>query len=137
MRVGVGIDLVDVCEVRASVARFGDRYLRRIFTADERRASSNGSDVERLAASFAAKEATTKAIAAREAQIPWTSIELVSSTTAPASLRLSGNAAEAADRAGIFRLSVSVSTTSDVACAIVIAEATDDGEHEWKSRSDA
>ena len=54
-----GIDLVDVREVDASVARFGDRYLRRIYTEQEIRSCGRGEPrfASRLAARFAAKEA--------------------------------------------------------------------------------
>jgi acyl carrier protein len=126
-RVRVGIDLVDVDDVRDSVARFGDRYLGRIFTTGEVSAAGDGSDIGRLAVTFAAKEATAKVLAAGDQPLPWRSIELTSAGRAAASIRLSGNAAEAADRAGIFNLSVSISRTHTVASAIVIAEATEPG----------
>ena len=35
MIVGTGIDLAEVPRIEASIARFGDRFLRRIFTEAE------------------------------------------------------------------------------------------------------
>jgi holo-[acyl-carrier protein] synthase len=60
----VGTDLVNVDEVAASIERFGDRYLSRIFTSQETAACSgpNGPSAERLAARFAAKESVVKVL---------------------------------------------------------------------------
>src|ERR1700732_3403662 len=63
MIVGTGIDIAEVPRIRQSIARFGDRFLRRIFTAGEiRYFDSKANRVERYAARFAAKEAAMKAL---------------------------------------------------------------------------
>jgi len=56
----VGMDIVEVSDVEGSIARFGDRYLRRVFTQREISACDDGSDVRCLATCFAAKEAALK-----------------------------------------------------------------------------
>ncbi len=63
MIIGTGIDIAEVPRIRQSIARFGDRFLRRIYTAGEiRYCDSKANRVERYAARFAAKEAAMKAL---------------------------------------------------------------------------
>src|SRR5262249_56970269 len=70
------MDIVDVSDVESSVARFGDRYLERVYTARELAACADGADTRRLAAHFAAKEATLKTLLATDRGVDWRSIEL-------------------------------------------------------------
>ena len=64
MRLRVGIDLVLVDSIREALDLHGDRYLERVYTAQEIADCRDGDDVapERLAARFAAKEAGMKAL---------------------------------------------------------------------------
>jgi|SRR5580700_8150662 hypothetical protein len=63
MIVGTGIDIAEVPRIRQSIARFGDRFLQRIYTAGEiRYCDSKANRAERYAARFAAKEAAMKAL---------------------------------------------------------------------------
>src|SRR5512140_2486257 len=56
--VGTGIDIVEVPRVGETIARFGERFLKRIFTdAEIHYCDSKANRVERYAARFAAKEA--------------------------------------------------------------------------------
>ena len=112
----VGIDLADVNDVRDSIREFGDRYLQRVFTNDERHRC--GDDARWLASHFAAKEATMKALRSSE-RLPWQSIALVREGAEPA-LRLSGAAADLAAQRGVTELSVSLARSGDHAAAIVL-----------------
>ena len=78
MNVDVGIDLVSVRRVEESLARFGERFLRRVFTDGEiaYATSAPALAAERLAARFAAKEATIKALGLADAGIGWRQIEV-------------------------------------------------------------
>ena len=78
MSVGVGIDLVRVSRVAASLAQFGERFLRRVFTEAEiaYATSSPGLTAERLAARFAAKEAAIKALGLADQGVGWRQIEV-------------------------------------------------------------
>src|SRR5271156_6975102 len=60
-RVRVGCDVVAIEDVQDSLAAFGDRYLRKVFTASEINDCRGSNRVHRLAARFAAKEAVIKA----------------------------------------------------------------------------
>jgi holo-[acyl-carrier protein] synthase len=61
--VGMGSDLCDVRRIEKTIARYGDRFLDRIFTATERRRSERRKRrAESYAKRFAAKEACAKAL---------------------------------------------------------------------------
>src|SRR5438046_8897028 len=60
--IGIGVDLVECMRIRRSIDRFGDRFLRRVFTDGEIEYSMSMKFPERhLAARFAGKEAVAKA----------------------------------------------------------------------------
>ena len=119
----VGIDLVRVCDVTESVATFGDRYLRRLFTpAEIRYASDDPARMpERLAARFAAKEATIKALGMVEHEGAWRSIEVIRTRSGRCELVLHGRVREAADALGASSLAVSLSHEHEYATAVVVA----------------
>ncbi|MFZ0953513.1 MAG: holo-ACP synthase, partial [Candidatus Sulfotelmatobacter sp.] len=63
MIIGTGIDIAEVPRIRQSIARFGDRFLQRVYTEGEiRYCDSKANRAERYAARFAAKEAAMKAL---------------------------------------------------------------------------
>jgi holo-[acyl-carrier protein] synthase len=120
--VSVGIDLTSVAEVRESVASFGDRYLRKIFTRSEIRDCYLAVDpAVHLAARFAAKEATIKALAVQDGQPAWTSMEVRRGSGSQPEMHLSGKAAALASALGIRSLLVSLTHEGDMAAAVVAA----------------
>ncbi|MFA5955905.1 holo-ACP synthase [Hyphomicrobium sp.] len=63
MILGIGNDLCDIRRIEKTIARFGDRFLERVFTAEERRkAFSRAHSARTFAKRFAAKEAASKAL---------------------------------------------------------------------------
>ncbi|MGZ8322512.1 MAG: holo-ACP synthase [Rhodoplanes sp.] len=63
MIIGIGTDIVDILRIERTIARFGERFLDRIFTAKERaRAERRANRVPTYAKRFAAKEACAKAL---------------------------------------------------------------------------
>ena len=125
MGTGVGIDLVMVSRVEESLSRFGDRFLRRVFTEGEiaYATSSPAATAERLAARFAAKEAAIKAIGLTGANlgIGWRDIEVAREDSGRCRLILHGAARAAADDAGVAELSVSLTHEGDYSAAVVLA----------------
>jgi holo-[acyl-carrier protein] synthase len=121
--VSVGIDLVSVSEVRESLTTFGDRYVKKLFTARELEDCQSSTDpVPRLAARFAAKEAAIKALKVDGAQPAWTSMEVMRSPGGWCDeIRLNGRALKLAEQRGVCRLLVSLSHEEDSAVAIVVA----------------
>ena len=116
----VGIDLVHTDEVQEALAEHGARYLDRVFTEQEQRES--GLDVQRLAARFAAKEATMKALDRGDEALPWRSIAVARSRSGSPRIELTGVAAELAQRRGVSALSVSLTHEGPLAAAVVLAE---------------
>lgn len=117
--IGVGIDLTSTDDVRDSMRRFGDRYLERVYTAGELR--DCGADPSRLAARFAAKEATIKALHAPD-RLPWRTIEVQRSQSGVPVLALTGAAQALARQRGCRRLAISLTHERGHAAAVVVAE---------------
>ena len=125
--VRVGIDLVSVSEIVEAVDRWGERYLKRVFTPSELGACSDLSESRRsrqLAACFAAKEAAIKVIADRTGDVHWQCVELTEDSLGGSTLELRGQALDSAVRHGITNLSVCVTYAHDHAVAVVLAEET-------------
>jgi len=64
MIIGLGSDLIDITRIEKTIARFGDRFLDRIFTPVERARSDRRqlTRIESYAKRYAAKEACSKAL---------------------------------------------------------------------------
>jgi holo-[acyl-carrier protein] synthase len=116
----VGIDLISAEEVEEAVRLHGERYLERVYTAEER--ADAGADPLRLAARFAAKEATMKALRRGDEPLGWVEIEVLRDPAGRPSLRLTGAAEELARKAGVTQLSVSLTHERHLAAAVVLAE---------------
>ena len=116
--VRIGCDVLAVQDVADSLATFGDRYLRKVFTADEIDACQ-GRNIHGLAARFAAKEAVIKAFADPDMAFPLREIEITRDGAVPR-LRLSGSMAERARRQGWLSTSVSLSHADCHAMAVVV-----------------
>jgi holo-[acyl-carrier protein] synthase len=120
----VGIDLVNTASIADSLSHFGERFLQRIFTVEEiaYAKSSPVCQLERLAARFAAKEATIKALSLSEAGVPWTDLEVVRQSSGNCEMRLHGVARAVANQSGIATVCLSMSHDNGYATAIVIAQ---------------
>src|SRR5580765_2918182 len=124
MIVGTGIDMAEVPRIEASMARFGDRFLHRIFTEGEiQYCDSKANRVERYAARFAAKEAGMKAIGTGwNHGVRWRDIEVARKPGGRPTLLLHGKAAEFAARLGAVNIALSLTHTAEQAMAQVILE---------------
>ena len=124
MIVGTGIDIAEVPRIGESIARFGDRFLRRIFTEEEiRYCGSKANRIERYAARFAAKEASMKALGTGWSRgIRWRDIEVFRQPGGRPTIRFHGKAAEFFTRLGAKNVALSLSHTADQAIASVILE---------------
>jgi holo-[acyl-carrier protein] synthase len=119
MTVRVGIDTVVTASVADAVRAHGDRYLDRVYTSRE--LADCAGDVERLAARFAAKEATLKALRAGDGGIPWTAIEVRRDPSGAVDLELTGAAARLAGEQGVTDTAVSLTHEGGTASAVVVA----------------
>lgn len=125
-RVRVGCDVVALAEVEHSVSLFGDRYLRKVFSAGELEACTGANRIARLAARFAAKEAVVKAFAAPDEPFAPPEIEVTSSGAVP-QLRLNGATARLAARQGWLETTLSLSHADCHAMAVVVVVCTEPG----------
>lgn len=112
----VGIDLVEVARLRRAVERFGERFLRRVFTPGElRHCLGRRDEAARLAARFAAKEAFVKAVGGG---VSWREVEVASDPGGRPRLVLHGRASAWSGA----RPRLSLSHERSVAAAVVILE---------------
>ena len=127
MIVGIGTDLAEVGRIRESIARFGDRFLNRIFTPLERAyASSKANSAERFAARFAAKEAGMKAIGTGWSfGVSWRDFEVSNQPNGRPRLLLHGVAEKIARDLKVDSVHISLTHTNEMAFAIVILETLD------------
>jgi holo-[acyl-carrier protein] synthase len=120
----VGVDLVAVETVeRALQGTHGDHYLKRVYTereVDDCRGPSGEVEAERLAARFAAKEATIKAVPGCEEGVSLTDIEVRRDASGRVELALSGRVAGLAEKAGIGELALSLTHEAGLAVASVV-----------------
>jgi holo-[acyl-carrier protein] synthase len=120
----LGADIVEVAQVAHSMATFGDRYLRRVFTEGELAyCTAKGRDpAPHLAARFAAKEATAKALRAGDAPVDWRWIEVVRRPDGACALVLHGGMRAIAKRRGVRAFRLSMSHDGAYAVAVVAGD---------------
>ncbi len=125
MIVGVGVDIAEVGRLRQTVERYGEVFLRRVYTQAERAyCEQSRNKYERFAGRFAAKEAAMKALGTGWAKgVRWTDIEVVRQKGGRPTLELRGVARETADRLGVKHISITITHTAAQALAQVIFEA--------------
>jgi holo-[acyl-carrier protein] synthase len=109
--------------VRESISEHGDHYLTRVYSEREVHdcTTSAGLDAERLAARFAAKEATLKVLRPGDVGIPWPAIEVLRDPDGWVGLELAGAAAKLGAEAGITELELSITHEGGFAAAVVVA----------------
>ena len=117
--VAAGIDVIEIARIQRTLADFGERFLRRVFTERER--ERYGTRVHELAARFAAKEATSKALGTGIRGIRWREMEILSNRRGKPVLVLHGSAAERAAALGLVAFDVSLTHSRTDAMAFVVA----------------
>jgi holo-[acyl-carrier protein] synthase len=117
--VRTGIDLIEVARIQQTLERFGERFLRRVYTPEE--IDYCAGNIQRLAARFAAKEAVMKVLGTGIEGVGWRECEVVSLPRGKPVLRLHGGAARQAIALGIIATDLSLSHTREYAMAVVIA----------------
>ena len=125
MVVGLGTDLIEIARIEESLARFGDRFLHRIYTPGEVAycMRKHKTSAESLAARFAAKEAAAKALGTGISRgISWLELEVIRHPGQPPQIHFHGRAAERAARLGVRHSSLSLTHSRTEALAIVILE---------------
>lgn len=124
MLVGTGIDMVEISRIASAVERYGDRFLRRVFTPGEIAYCHRKKNcAESFAARFAAKEAGAKALGTGiQHGVTWTEIEVRRHSGQRPTLHFSGRALSRANRMGVKHVSLSLTHSQTVAMASVQLE---------------
>ena len=124
MILGTGVDLAEVPRIRASIERFGAKFIGRIFTpAEIEYVERKANRFERYAARFAAKEAGMKAIGTGwKRGVRWQDFEVANLPSGKPTLRFHGVAARFADALGVKNVSLSITHTAELGMAHVILE---------------
>ena len=124
MIVGTGVDLAEVPRIQASIERFGEKFIRRIYTPKEiAYVERKANKFERYAARFAAKEAGMKAIGTGWRRgVTWQDFEVANLPSGKPTLLLHGVAAKFAMKLGVKNVSLSLTHTRELGMAHVILE---------------
>jgi holo-[acyl-carrier protein] synthase len=122
--VGIGVDVVHIPRIRGAIERWQERFLGRVFTPEELAYAKGRRDpAEHLAARFAAKEATLKALGTGLAMgARWREVEVRRARGEPPRMALSGRTAALGAARGVRVLHVSLTHDGDYAVAQVLAE---------------
>jgi holo-[acyl-carrier protein] synthase len=122
--IGSGVDLCEVPRIEQAMARYGERFVGRVFTPREiAYANRKANRAERFAARFAAKEAGMKAIGTGwSSGITWQDFEVINLPSGRPTLQFHGRAAEIAGKLGVRNIALSLTHTREQAMAIVILE---------------
>ena len=117
--VTTGIDVIEIARIQRTLDDFGERFLHRVYTEYERERYRDR--VPELAARFAAKEATSKALGTGIRGIRWREMEVVSNRRGKPVLVLHGQAAERAEMLGLYAFDISLTHSRTEAIAFVVA----------------
>jgi holo-[acyl-carrier protein] synthase len=122
--VGIGVDLVEVERIQHSLDRFGDKFLKRIFTEGEIEYSTSMKFPARhLAARFAAKEAVSKAFGTGIGKaMGWRDIDVQKKESGEPFLVLTGGAEKMSILRGLTKASITLSHTDHHAMAMIVLE---------------
>ena len=123
--IGVGVDLVECDRIQRSLDRFGEKFLRRVFTEGEIEYSmSMKFPARHLAARFAGKEAVAKAFGTGIGKaMGWRNIDIRKKKSGEPFLVFSGPAQELATKRGVTTALITLSHTDHHAMACVVLEA--------------
>lgn len=123
---GIGIDLLEVARIKKALDRWGERFLHRVFTQQERDYCKRKAHPEQsLAARFAAKEAVLKAIGTGlSGGISWTDIEVVNDQSGKPGVNLGEKIVQ---KIGKRKVLLSISHTKELAIAQAALVENDEG----------
>jgi holo-[acyl-carrier protein] synthase len=119
--IGLGMDATDLPRVADLLERYGDRFLRRVFTDGEiAYCTKRRNPVPHLAGRFAVKEAAMKALGTGQSRgVTWKDIEVIRHG-GPPRLKLHGGAARRAEEMGVKESLVTITHSETLALAQVL-----------------
>ena len=129
MIVGIGADLADIRRIEKTLDRFGDRFVRRVFTEVEQAKSDKRRErAASYAKRWAAKEACSKALGTGlRMGVAWREMGVVNLRSGKPTMALTGGAAERLNRlvpdGRVPRIHVTITDDHPYAQAFVVIEA--------------
>ncbi len=120
---GIGIDVIEVERIEDAIAEFGDRFLERIFTAEERHYCLNQQrPAVHFAARWAAKEAVSKAFGTGIGEVlAWQDMEIARLRSGEPEMRLHGRGRQFVEEQGITQVKISLTHARNYAAANAVA----------------
>ena len=118
-----GVDIIEISRIARTLERYGERFLRRIYTVGELEYCRGRPS--KLASRFAAKEATMKALGTGVRGVGWKDIEVTRAPSGAPSILLHGRAKSRAERLGVVEISISMSDSQENAVAFVVTRRED------------
>ncbi len=121
---GIGIDMVEVERIQHSLDRFGEKFMKRVFSEGEiAYCQSMKFPARHFAARFAAKEAVSKAFGTGIGKaMSWREIDVHKKTSGEPFVVLHGGAETFAKERGVKSVSISLSHTDHHAIAMITLE---------------
>ncbi len=114
----VGVDIIEIERIQGVLDRWGQRFLRRVYTPAE--ADHCRGRVASLAARFAAKEAVSKALGTGIGRVRWHDIEVLPDARGKPEVRLHGHARQRANASRLTDVAISLSHSREYAVAFVL-----------------
>ena len=115
----IGVDIIEIDRIKKAIARWEERFLRRIYTDAE--LSLYGKKPQSLAARFACKEAVMKLLGTDRKGVSWREIETLSHASGKPLINLYGRAQNKAKELGLKEITVSLSHSKEHAIAYVVS----------------
>lgn len=122
MQFKVGSDICSIKRVEDVYAKFGEKFLDRVLTDGEKAyVMSRPRDfLSRVAARFAAKEATSKVLGTGFVGVGFKEIEVVRLSSGAPTIKLSGRAKNVAAKLGLTNFELTMSHEKEYAIAFVL-----------------
>lgn len=116
----IGVDIIEIYRIAEAIERFGERFLRRVYT--EREITAYRSRTSSLATRFAAKEAVMKTLGTGMRGVSWKDIEILSAESGKPVVHLHGRALERFESLGLKSMTVSLSDSKEYAVVVALGE---------------
>ena len=129
MIIGLGNDIIDIRRIEKTIARFGDKFIQRIFTpVEQKKSDARANRAASYAKRYAAKEACSKALGTGfRAGIYWRDMGVVNLPSGKPTMALTGGALErlkAITPPGMVpQIDISITDEEEMAYVIVIISA--------------
>jgi len=117
-----GIDIIEIGRIEEAIARWGERFLHRVYTDSELRLC--GKKPPSLAVRFAGKEAVMKLLGTGTKGVGWREIEVLTGPSGKPLLNLYGRAQSEAGRLGLKDIAVSLSHSRKYAIASAVSSSS-------------